>query len=316
MSYRPLGRCGTKVSRFGLGGWITFGNSLKDARLVKKVLHAAFDAGVNFYDIADVYANGEAERVMGKALKDFPRRHLVVSSKVYFPFSDEVNDRGLSRKHIMESVHDSLKRVGTDYFDVYFCHRFDPETPLEETVRAMDDLVRQGKVLYWGTSDWTGDQLRGAARLAGGLGCHRPQVEQPCYNLITRDKVESDVRPAAEELGMGMVTFSPLASGLLTGKYDRGIPKGSRLEKIDWLRKGLYQEKLLEKVRAFEALAARLGRSRTQVALAWTAAQPGVSSVILGANGLEQLKENLGALSADLSPADLKALDALFPRKS
>jgi voltage-dependent potassium channel beta subunit len=313
MPYRSLGRCGTKVSAFGLGGWMTFGNTLKDAAQSRAIVRHAFDAGVNFFDLADVYAEGEAERLMGKALAGLPRRRLVISSKAFFPMSGDVNDRGLSRKHIMESVHDSLRRIGTDYLDLYFCHRFDAATPLEETVRAMDDLVRQGKVVYWATSDWTGEQMREAARLCGGRGFHRPQVEQPCYNLLTRFKVEKDVRPAAEELGLGLVTFSPLASGLLTGKYDDGLPKGSRLERVDWLKKLLYKEGALDKIRAFKAVADGLGRSRAEVALAWAAAQPGVSSVILGASRLEQLKDNLKALSLSLPDDALRELDRIFP---
>ena len=166
MTYRPLGRCGTKVSTLSLGGWTTFGGSITDEALGREILHAAFEAGVNFFDIADVYAIGAAETMMGKALADLPRRHLVISSKCYWPMSEDVNDRGLSRKHIMESAHDSLKRVGTDYLDILFCHRYDDETPLEETVRAMSDLVTQGKILYWGTSEWTGAQIRAAHDIA------------------------------------------------------------------------------------------------------------------------------------------------------
>jgi voltage-dependent potassium channel beta subunit len=313
MQYRPLGESGVCVSRFGLGGWTTFGGTLQDVSAARAMIREAFEAGINFYDIADVYSDGEAERLMGQLLADFPRRRLVISSKVYFPMSDDVNDRGLSRKHIMESVHDSLRRIGTDYLDVYFCHRYDGDTPMEETVRAMDDLVRQGKVLYWGTSDWTGAQLRDAGRLADKGGFYRPRVEQPCYNLLTRAKVEGDVLPAAKALGMGLVTFSPLASGLLTGKYDDGVPPESRLARMDWLRKGLYQEKLLAKVRAFKAVADGLGRTRSEVALAWAVSRPGISSVILGANNLGQLKENLKASTLDLPADAVKALEKLFP---
>lgn len=313
MPYRPLGRCGAKVSAFGLGGWTTFGGSVTDEKTIRDIIHAAYEAGVNFFDIADIYAKGESERAMGKVLREFPRHELVISSKVFWPMSEDVNDRGLSRKHILESVEKSLKRIGTDYLDIYFCHRFDPETPLEETARAMDDLVHQGKVLYWGTSEWSGEQLREAHRLCETRNLYRPQVEQPQYSLVERRKFERDVRAAADELGMGLVVWSPLASGLLTGKYDAGIPAGSRLDKIAWLREGILTPERVAQVKRFKQIADELGCSRAQLALAWAAAQPGVSSVITGATRVEQWTENLGALKLALSPATSKALDDLFP---
>jgi voltage-dependent potassium channel beta subunit len=314
MSYRPLGRCGTKVSTLSLGGWTTFGGSITDEALTRSILHAAFDAGVNFFDIADVYALGAAETIMGKALAELPRNHLVISSKCYWPFSPDVNDRGLSRKHIHESVNASLKRIGTDYLDIMFCHRYDEETPLEETVRAMEDLVRQGKILYWGTSEWTGDQLRASHGTADSYGAYAPQVEQPQYSLLVRDAVEGDVQPAADDLGMGLVVWSPLASGLLTGKYDAGVPEDSRLGQIDWLRESLLTDDKLERVRAMKAIADDAGCSRTQLALAWAAAKPGISSVILGATSVAQLEENLGAHAVDMTPERIAALEAIFPR--
>lgn len=313
MRYRPLGRCGAKVSVFGLGGWTTFGGSVTDTNLVRDVIRRAFAAGVNFYDIADAYARGGAEKVMGKVLADFPRHELIISSKLYFPMSDDVNDRGLSRKHIFESVHKSLKRINTDYLDLYFCHRFDDQTPLEETVRAMDDLVLQGKVLYWGTSEWTSNQLRDAHDLCWRGGYYRPQVEQPQYSLLARDKFERDTLPAARELGMGLVVWSPLASGLLTGKYDDGLPPESRLGKIDWLRESWHTSDRIERVRRFKSIADRIGHSRTRLALAWAARQPDVSSVILGATSVDQLNENLGALEIEITPELLVELDELFP---
>jgi len=313
MQYRRLGSAGTKVSAFGLGGWTTFGASVKDDALTRSILHAAFERGVNFFDISDVYAKGEAERAMGKALAELPRHRLVVSTKLFWPISDDVNDRGLSRKHIMESVEKSLKRIGTDYIDVYFCHRFDPETPVEETVRAMDDLVHQGKILYWGTSEWTGAQIHDACRLADDGGWYRPQVEQPQYSLLVRNKFETDVRPRADDHGVGLVVWSPLASGLLTGKYDAGMPKGSRLEQIEWLRKGLLVPDKIDRVKRMTPLADALGCTRTQLALAWTAAQPGVSSVILGATSVAQLQENLGALDVKFDAATSSKLDEIFP---
>lgn len=313
MPYRSLGRCGAKVSAFGLGGWTTYGGSVTDERTVRDILRAAYEAGVNFFDIADIYAKGESERAMGKGLREFPRHELVISSKLFWPMSEDVNDRGLSRKHIFESVEKSLKRIGTDYLDIYFCHRFDAETPLEETARAMDDLVHQGKVLYWGTSEWSGEQLREAHGLCETRNLYRPQVEQPQYSLVERRKFEGDVREAAAELGMGLVVWSPLASGLLTGKYDAGIPAGSRLDKIAWLREGILTPDRVAQVKRFKQVADELGCSRAQLALAWAAAQPGVSSVITGATRVEQWTENLGALKLALQPATLKALDDLFP---
>jgi len=313
MTYRPLGRCGTKVSTLSLGGWTTFGGSVTSEDTAHEILHAAFDAGVNFFDIADVYALGAAETLMGKALADLPRRHLVISSKCYWPMTKNVNDRGLSRKHVFESVEASLKRIGTDYLDILFCHRYDEETPLEETVRAMEDLLRQGKVLYWGTSEWTADQLHAAHAVAADHGAYAPQVEQPQYNLLVREPVEGSVQPAAADLGMGLVVWSPLASGLLTGKYDDAIPEDTRLARMAWLREKLLEGDGRERVKAMKALADQAGCSRTQLALAWAAAQPGISSVILGATSLSQLEENLGALDVTIDADVATALDALFP---
>lgn len=315
MSYRPLGRCGTRVGTLSLGGWTTFGGSVTDHRTTREMLHAAFDAGINFFDIADAYAAGNAERVMGAVLRDFPRHRLVISSKVFFPMSGDVNDRGLSRKHILESVERSLRRIGTDYLDLYFCHRFDENTPVDETARAMDDLVRQGKVLYWGTSDWTGKQLKDVRGVCEERHLHAPQVEQPQYSLLARGKFEKDVRPVLEKAGMGAVVWSPLGSGLLTGKYDDGLPEGSRLARIDWLREWVWSEEKLDRVRRFKTYADSLGCTRAQLAIAWAAAQPGVSSVILGATRLEQLQENLGALNVAIDDELARKLDALFPVK-
>ncbi len=312
MRYKSLGRCGTKVSAFSLGGWTTFGGSVTEDKTIKSIIYAAFAAGVNFFDIADIYAKGESERAMGKVLRDLPRHELVLSSKVFWPMSDDVNDAGLSRKHIMESVEKSLKRVGTDYFDLYFCHRPDPETPVEETVRAMDDLVRQGKIFYWGTSEWSGAQIQRAHAVADKRNLYGPQVEQPQYSLLARTKFETDVAPTALDLGMGTVVWSPLASGILTGKYDNGVPENTRLARIDWLREGLTEDKLA-RVRAFGERAQSLGVTRTQLALAWVASHPAVSSVILGATTLDQLAENLSALAVKI-PEDLKVeLEKIFP---
>ncbi len=313
MEYRPLGKCGTRVSKLSLGGWTTFGNLVRDEKVTREIIHTAYEAGINFFDIADVYANGEAERFMGKVLQEFPRHTLVISTKVFWPMSDDVNDRGLSRKHIMESVEKSLQRIGTDYLDIYFCHRFDENTPLEETARAMDDLIHQGKVLYWGTSEWSGAQLMEANYLCENKNLYRPQVEQPQYSLLFRKRFEQEVRPVTQQTGMGVVTWSPLASGVLTGKYDRGIPPDSRLAQIEWLQEMVYKEEYLERTRRFKALADELVCTRAQLAIAWVAAQEGVSSVILGATRVEQLKENLGALEVEITPEVQEKLDEIFP---
>lgn len=312
MPYRRLGRAGVKVSALSLGGWTTFGAAVTDDDLIARIIKKAFDAGVTFFDIADVYAKGEAERRMGAVLRQLPRHELVISSKVFWPMSDDVNDRGLSRKHIIESVERSLKRIGTDYLDLYFCHRFDEETPVEETARAMDDLVRQGKVLYWGTSEWSGAQLRDVHALAGKRGWDAPVVEQPQYSLLARARFETDVRPAATSLGMGLVVWSPLASGVLTGKYDDGIPPGSRLEKLEWLRETFLTDEKRHKVSQFAELAKERGTTRTRLALAWALRQPGVSSVILGATTMAQLEENLAALDDPIDDAADARLAALF----
>ena len=266
--------------------------------------------------MADVYAGGESEIMMGKVLKEFPRHRLVLSSKAYWPASEDVNDRGLSRKHLMESVEKSLKRIGTDYLDIYFCHRFDEETPMEETTRAMDDLIHQGKVLYWGTSEWTGEQLRDVSQICDKRNLYAPQVEQPMYNLVARDKIENDIHFSVEDLGMGLVTYSPLASGFLTGKYDNGIPEASRMSRFDWIKDWLYNENNLNKMSEFKRLADELGFTRSQLSIAWVAAQPAISSVILGATSLDQLKENMVAMEIKITTAINEKLTEIFPVKA
>lgn len=312
MEYRRLGQSGLKISALSLGGWITFGNSVKDEKLAKKIIHTAYDNGINFFDIADIYATGESEKLMGSILKDFPRHTLVISSKVFWPMSDDVNDRGLSRKHLMESIDKSLKRIGTDYLDMYFCHRYDEETPVEETCRAMDDLIHQGKVLYWGTSEWTAAQIQDALNICERYNLYKPQVEQPQYNMLYRQRVEEEILPLAEERGLGLVVWSPLASGFLTGKYDDGIPEGSRLDQETWLRGRLLEEKVVNAVKQLKPIADELGVTRSQLAIAWTLRQPGVSSAITGATKVEQLEETLGALEVKLEDAVLDKIDAVL----
>jgi voltage-dependent potassium channel beta subunit len=293
MEYRRLGKHGLKVSELSLGAWLTFGEQIDEAT-ARECMLAAFEAGVNYFDNADAYAAGQAEIVMGKIMKDLKRSDLVISSKLFWPLGSGPNDRGLSRKHIMESVHGSLRRLGTDYLDLYFCHRYDPETPVEEVVRAMDDLVHQGVVLYWGTSEWRGGQIAHAVGLARQWGLYAPAVEQPQYHMFKRDVVETELVEAAQQHGLGLVTWSPLASGILTGKYNDGIPSGSRMEQHEWLRGNLTQEKI-DKVRQLTALARELDASVAQLALAWLLRLPELSSVITGASRVGQVHENLKA---------------------
>ncbi len=311
MQYRRLGNAGMKVSAVALGGWTTFGGSIQDAALARRIILQAYESGINFFDIADAYARGDSERMMGKVLQDLPRHTLVISSKLYWPMSDDVNDRGLSRKHIMESIDKSLQRIGTDYLDIYYCHRFDPETPLEEVVRAMDDLVHQGKILYWGTSEWTGAQITDAVGLARQFNLYRPQVDQPGYNLTRRTHVEQDILPVARAQGIGVTTFSPLANGVLTGKYDDGIPEGSRAAQNENLRARLTDE-VIGKVRALQPIADDLGVTRAQLAIAWILRHAEVSSVITGATKPEHVASNVKAADVALSEDVVSRLDEIF----
>ncbi|HDP99773.1 MAG TPA: aldo/keto reductase [bacterium] len=313
MEYRALGNCGLKVSKLSFGGWATFGETVKDQQTVSEILRHAYESGVNFFDMADIYGGGESERMMGKVLGEFPRHRLVLTSKVFWPASEDVNDCGLSRKHIMESIEKSLKRIGVDYLDIYYCHRFDEHTPLEETIRAMDDLVHQGKILYWGSSEWNAQQLTEAHAIANFRNLYRPQVEQPMYNLLVRKKVETTILPLAKKTGMGVVSYSPLASGFLTGKYDQGIPDESRFSRMEFLRDWFYNQHNIQKLNRFKKIAAEVGCSRAQLALAWTAAQPGISSVLTGATRVDQIKDNLKAAEIEINAELNQELNELFP---
>jgi voltage-dependent potassium channel beta subunit len=315
MEYRKVGRTGLKVSAVSLGGWLTYGGSVENERAIS-ILRAAVEQGINFIDLADVYSKGGSERVMGEFLQQYTagegrRSDLVISSKVFWPTGTGPNDRGLSRKHIIESCNASLQRLGTDYLDLYFCHRFDPEVALEETVRAMEDLVQAGKVLYWGTSVWEADQLSDGMRLSQKFHGYGPVVEQPRYNLLDRH-IEATIVPTCEDLGIGLVVWSPLAQGLLTGKYNTGIPEGSRGATTAWLERELTPENL-ERVRGLTTIAHELGTTPGQLALAWLLHQPGISSVITGATNVEQVAENVQAAELKLSGAVLTRLDRLFP---
>lgn len=314
MYYRRMGRTGLKLSAVSLGAWVTFGNQIDD-KTAGEILHAAYDQGVNFFDNADVYADGKAETVMGAAIRGLPREALVISSKVFWPTMPGPNGRGLSRKHILELCHASLERLGTKYLDLYFCHRFDPETPIEEVVRAMNDLVDQGKVLYWGTSEWRAGQIAQAVGLARQANLYPPAVEQPHYNMFNRRTVEDEIVPVADDLGLGLVTFSPLRSGLLSGKYNAGVPTGTRLglKDYEWLREILNPADL-EKTRQLAAVAQDLGVTLPRMAIAWLLRLPQVSSVITGATSVAHVHENLGAIEVveKLTPEVLERVEAIL----
>jgi voltage-dependent potassium channel beta subunit len=298
MHYRRLGRSGLKVSEISLGSWITFGDQI-DEKTSARLIHTAYESGINFFDNADIYANGQAEIVMGKAIQALPREALVISSKVFWPTMPGPNGRGLSRKHIMESVHASLKRLGTDYLDLYFCHRFDPDTPVDEIVQTMDILVRQGKIMYWGTSEWRAWQVTSAFCAANSHHLIPPAMEQPQYNMFHRQRVESELAPICKEFGIGLTTWSPLYSGILAGKYNDGVPVGSRasMESMSWIRDRITPERI-EIVERLSKVARDLGLTSAQLAIAWLLRRKDVSSVITGATHLEQLNENLLAADA------------------
>ena len=304
MQYRRLGRSGLQLSALSFGAWVTFGNRV-DRTAARELIAAAWDHGITFFDNAETYANGEAERVMGDVLADLrlPRDGFCVSSKVFFGAAPDPRptQKGLSRKHVVDACHAALKRLRVEYLDLYFCHRPDPDTPIEETVWAMDGLIRQGKVLYWGTSEWSSQQIREAYKIARARNLQPPTMEQPQYNLLHRERVEVEYAPLYAEYGMGTTTWSPLASGLLTGKYNDGVPGDSRLGQQDlaWLRRSLLEDpraRRAVRARKFTALAAELGVAPAPLALAWCLRNPNVSTVLLGASRTGQLLQNLEAL--------------------
>ena len=320
MQYRRLGSSGLQLSALSFGAWTTFGNQVgRDA--AREMLATAWDHGVNFFDNAESYAHGEAERVMGDALADLrlPRDSYCVSSKVFFGAVKDPRptQKGLSRKHIVDACHDALRRLRVDYLDLYFCHRPDPEVPVEETVRAMDALVQQGKVLYWGTSEWPAERIREAHKIARLRNLQAPTMEQPQYNLLHRERVESEYAPLYAEYGMGTTIWSPLASGLLTGKYNNGVQQEGRLAQEDyaWLQSwvlGDPKERRIERSRKFTALARELGVAPAPLAIAWCLRNPQVSTVMLGASRNEQLLQNLEALEVleRLGEDDWKRVEA------
>jgi len=303
MHYRRLGSSGLQLSALSFGAWLTFGAQVGRGT-ARNLVAAAWDRGVNFFDNAESYAHGDAERVMGDVIADLrlPRDGYCVSSKVFFGATADPRptQQGLSRKHVTDACHAALGRLRVDYLDLFYCHRPDPDTPIEETVRAMDALVRQGKVLYWGTSEWSAGQIREAHRIARAQHLQPPTMEQPQYNLLHRDRVELEYAPLYAEYGMGATTWSPLASGLLTGRYNAGISEDGRFGALGpHLRRtivGSESERRLERARRFTAVADELGVAPAPLAIAWCLRNPHVSSVILGASRVEQLEQNLQAL--------------------
>jgi len=320
MHYRHLGRSGLRVSALSLGSWVTYHNQVDDSAAVE-LMAAAFDAGVNFFDNAEVYARGRSEEVMGRALKAlaWPRLNYVVSTKFFWGLDregDAVNRKDtLNRKYLMQAMDGSLARLGLDFIDLIYCHRPDPHTPLEETVRAMSDLITQGKALYWGTSEWSAADIHSAWHLADRHGWHKPVMEQPEYNLFHRQRVEKEYARLYQDTGLGLTTWSPLASGLLTGKYRDGVPDGSRgaMDNMAFLRESLLDKQKNAAVAALEPIAQELGCTLAQLALAWVAHNPQVSTVITGASKLSQLQSNLGALDVlgKLTPEVLARIDAV-----
>jgi voltage-dependent potassium channel beta subunit len=304
MQYRRLGRAGLRVSALSLGSWVTYHNQV-DVKSAAEMMAAAFDAGINFFDNAEGYAAGQSEQIMGAALKQlgWPRLNYVVSSKYFWGLDrqgEAVNRRDtLNRKYLMQAVDGSLKRFGLEHIDLIYCHRPDPHTPVEETARAMNDLIVQGKALYWGTSEWSAADIRAAWDVADRHGWHKPVVEQPQYHLFHRRRVEQEYARLYEDIGLGLTTWSPLASGLLTGKYRAGVPEGSRgaMEHMAFLRDGLTDAAKNSAVAQLEPIAAALGGTLAQLAIAWAASNPRVSSVITGASRVTQLQDNLGALA-------------------
>ena len=322
MEYRFLGNSGLKVSALSFGAWVTFGPQMDESKAAA-CMHAAWDAGVNFFDNAEVYADGTAEEIMGAVLakSGWKRSDYVVSTKIFWG-GEGPNDRGLSRKHVLEGADAALRRLRLDYVDLIFCHRADLHTPVEETVRAMNHLINQGKALYWGTSEWPAERILDAHHVARRERLVPPLMEQPQYNLFHRDRVEREYEPLYERIGLGTTIWSPLASGLLTGKYNDGIPPGSRstLKGYEWLRARLEGEAVrdkLDKVRQLNALADELGCSTAQLAIAWCLANPRVSTAITGASRPEQVAENMKAMDvvARLGPELLERIEGIVANK-
>jgi aryl-alcohol dehydrogenase-like predicted oxidoreductase len=311
MKYRKLGATGLKVSEISLGSWLTYGGYVNKDNAVQSI-HTAYELGINFFDTANVYERGEAEKVVGEALRNYPRESYVLATKVFGEMGSGPNDRGLSRKHIVEQANASLKRLGLDYIDIYYCHRYDKETPLEETLRALDDLVTSGKVLYIGVSEWTAAQMVEAHAIADKLLLDKIVVNQPVYNMFNR-YIEKEVIPVGLDKGISQVVFSPLAQGVLTGKYRKGgaIPENSRAANVEWMKKGIKDE-LLDKVEKLEHIASEQEIKISQLALAWILRQSNVASALIGASNSAQVEENAAASDITLDEGVLARIEEIL----
>lgn len=321
MNYRRLGKSGLQVSELSFGSWITFGNQIGDDTSTE-LMKMAYDAGINFFDNAEVYASGKSEEVMGEILKKFnwPRDTFIVSSKVFFGSGGQLpTQKGLHRKHITEACHDAMRRLQVEYLDLFFCHRPDKQTPIEETVWSMHNLITQGKILYWGTSEWSAQEIMEAHMAAQKYNLIGPVMEQPQYNMLVRDKVEVEYGQIYKTVGLGTTIWSPLASGILTGKYNDGNAGETRLKRaeLSWLTDKLLIEETLEKVRKLTSLAGDLGMSMTHMALAWCLKNPDVSTVILGASRTEQLAENLKVVGHldKLTDAAMESIEGILDNR-
>jgi len=314
MNFRKLGRTGLKVSEISLGSWLTYGNTTEKQTAIQTI-DKAYELGINFFDTANVYARGEAELVVGEALRRYPRESYVLATKVFWPMGDGPNDRGLSRKHVFEQAHASLKRLGMDYIDIYYCHRFDPETPIDETLRTIEDLVRQGKVLYVGVSEWTAAQIAQALHVSDRYLLDRIVVNQPVYNMFNR-YIEKEVIPLGEKEGISQVVFSPLAQGVLTGKYKRGaqLPEGSRATdpKTNMHISKYLTDDILLKAEQLQLIANEMDITLSQLALAWILRQPNVASALIGASRPSQVEENVKAIDVQLPTEILEKIEDIL----
>jgi voltage-dependent potassium channel beta subunit len=319
MEYRRMGKTGLQLSALSFGTWVTFGNQINN-QVSEELLKLAYEQGINFFDNAEAYANGQSEIVMGHILKKmgWDRSTYVVSSKVFWG-GEKPNQKGLMRKHIVEACHAALNRLQVDYLDLFYCHRPDVHTPIAETVWTMHNLIQQGKVLYWGTSEWSAQQITEAHYVAERYKLIGPVMEQPQYNMFERQKIEAEFLPLFSNFGLGTTTFSPLASGLLTGKYLKNLPEGSRmqLKDLDWLKRSALTESKQHKVAQLQQLADELGVSLAKLSIAWCLRNPHVSSVILGASRPEQLRENLGALEVvkNITPEVQEKIETVLGNK-
>jgi len=318
MEYRYIGRTGVRVSALSLGSWVTFHNQV-DVDTSVEMMSAARDAGVNFFDNAEVYAKGKSEEIMGAALKKLAwrRSSYLVSSKFFWGLHEDINEKDtLNRKYLLEAIDGSLQRFGLDHLDLIFCHRPDPNTPIEETVWAMHNIIESGKAIYWGTSEWSAAEIMAAIEIADSHHLHKPVMEQPQYNLLHRQRFEEEYARLFRDYGYGSTTWSPLASGLLTGKYNNGIPDGSRgsLQKYDWLRDQLTDAEAIEKVKKLTEIAKEIGASTAQFSIAWLLKNPNVSTVITGASRVEQVRHNLKAIEFvdAITPDMMEAVEEIF----